>query len=161
MGSTESKLHASKTGERVAYRKSLAKVVRKGLLALAIAVVALGPLVGGIQVGSEMIYLDWHLLPESGNFRYSGLSLAKMSPALRQKLPQSYITVPVWYVALLLAAYPIRSWLRERSLRKLRSANGRCMKCAYDLYGNVSGICPECGTPTAGNMQAHESFIQQ
>jgi undecaprenyl pyrophosphate phosphatase UppP len=24
---------------------------------------------------------------------------------------------------------------------------GRCQKCGYDLTGNVSGRCPECGTP--------------
>jgi len=23
---------------------------------------------------------------------------------------------------------------------------GRCRKCDYDLTGNVSGVCPECGT---------------
>ena len=22
---------------------------------------------------------------------------------------------------------------------------GRCIKCGYDLTGNVSGVCPECG----------------
>ena len=24
---------------------------------------------------------------------------------------------------------------------------GYCKKCDYDLTGNVSGVCPECGTP--------------
>jgi len=24
----------------------------------------------------------------------------------------------------------------------------RCVRCSYDLTGNVSGRCPECGTPT-------------
>jgi len=24
---------------------------------------------------------------------------------------------------------------------------GHCVECDYDLTGNVSGICPECGTP--------------
>lgn len=24
---------------------------------------------------------------------------------------------------------------------------GKCRRCEYDLRGNVSGICPECGTP--------------
>lgn len=125
----------------------IAKFVKKILVGLAIAVIALGPLFGRIRVGSDMICLDWRMLPDAGNYRYSALSVAKMSPSRRQKLPQSYITVPVWYIALLLAAYPIRSWYREQSVRKLRNANGRCMKCAYDLFGNVSGICPECGSP--------------
>ncbi len=26
--------------------------------------------------------------------------------------------------------------------------NGRCIRCRYDLTGNLSGVCPECGTPT-------------
>lgn len=25
---------------------------------------------------------------------------------------------------------------------------GRCRSCGYDLTGNTSGTCPECGTPT-------------
>ncbi len=25
---------------------------------------------------------------------------------------------------------------------------GHCRRCAYDLTGNVSGVCPECGCPT-------------
>lgn len=28
-------------------------------------------------------------------------------------------------------------------------AHGGCKKCGYDLTGLTSGICPECGTPTA------------
>lgn len=24
---------------------------------------------------------------------------------------------------------------------------GCCRECGYDLTGNVSGVCPECGTP--------------
>jgi predicted amidophosphoribosyltransferase len=24
---------------------------------------------------------------------------------------------------------------------------GHCLRCNYDLTGNVSGVCPECGTP--------------
>ena len=25
---------------------------------------------------------------------------------------------------------------------------GHCQKCGYNLTGNVSGVCPECGTAT-------------
>jgi hypothetical protein len=34
-----------------------------------------------------------------------------------------------------------RGMVRRRRRRKL----GLCLGCAYDLRGNVSGICPECG----------------
>ena len=38
---------------------------------------------------------------------------------------------------------------RRASLRERFAVGVRCVRCAYDLTGNVSGICPECGTPTA------------
>ena len=35
----------------------------------------------------------------------------------------------------------------ERPARQAlsRRANGLCLGCGYDLTGNVSGVCPECG----------------
>jgi hypothetical protein len=33
---------------------------------------------------------------------------------------------------------------------KCRPKRGCCAKCNYDLTGNVSGRCPECGTPIPG-----------
>lgn len=29
---------------------------------------------------------------------------------------------------------------------------GRCAKCGYDLRGNVSGVCPECGAPVEAGI---------
>jgi len=40
--------------------------------------------------------------------------------------------------------YPLLPAVRRRKRRKL----GLCPICEYDLRGNESGICPECGTPT-------------
>ena len=39
-------------------------------------------------------------------------------------------------------------WVALRIRRSLRRENqpGHCQQCGYDLTGNVSGICPECGT---------------
>lgn len=45
-------------------------------------------------------------------------------------------------------------WANVRSFRLTKEpdyrpfAVGHCQKCGYDLTGNVSGLCPECGTPT-------------
>lgn len=36
----------------------------------------------------------------------------------------------------------IVAWLRRREYPE-----GACQTCGYNLSGNVSGICPECGTP--------------
>ena len=32
-------------------------------------------------------------------------------------------------------------------------AEARCRKCGYDLCGNVSGGCPECGTATRRHLR--------
>ena len=31
-----------------------------------------------------------------------------------------------------------------------RVPQGRCRQCDYDLTGNTSGVCPECGTAVPG-----------
>lgn len=42
------------------------------------------------------------------------------------------------------AAIALRS---VRNLRRLRRRGVQCIVCGYALTGNVSGVCPECGTP--------------
>ena len=32
----------------------------------------------------------------------------------------------------------------DEAIHELK-ARGRCLACGYDLAGNVSGVCPECG----------------
>lgn len=38
---------------------------------------------------------------------------------------------------------PSSSGLRRQRRARLK----QCLECGYDLTGNVSGVCPECGTP--------------
>lgn len=53
-----------------------------------------------------------------------------------------HFSVPLW--AMGLPAASAAWWLTKRR----RSAEGcrPCEECGYDLQGNVSGACPECGT---------------
>ena len=44
-----------------------------------------------------------------------------------------------------IAACQLRGYLLLRRLRMESSIP--CPKCTYNLTGNVSGTCPECGTP--------------
>lgn len=58
------------------------------------------------------------------------------------------VTLPYWpfvVVGTLGTLSPILSWIR----RRWRFRSGQCASCAYDLTGNTSGRCPECGTPTS------------
>ena len=42
----------------------------------------------------------------------------------------------------------------RRRLRLDRTASGECVTCGYNLTGNTSGVCPECGTPTTAGVKA-------
>jgi len=48
--------------------------------------------------------------------------------------------LPVLWISIFL-----RAWRKNRR----RARAGRCARCRYDLTGNVSGICPECGSRIA------------
>lgn len=53
------------------------------------------------------------------------------------------VVVPLWMVAVLLAIPAALLWWRDRP-----PPTGHCRNCGYDLTGNISGRCPECGEPT-------------
>jgi hypothetical protein len=53
---------------------------------------------------------------------------------------------PFWALTLLFSAYPATVVARWQIGRRRRLANA-CICCGYDLTGNVSGVCSECGTP--------------
>ena len=50
--------------------------------------------------------------------------------------------VPHWLFAVLFALPTAILWYRDR-----RPPKGHCQNCGYNLTGNVTGICPECGEP--------------
>jgi hypothetical protein len=59
--------------------------------------------------------------------------------------------IPFWMLAGATALPPIislRRWLKRRGLRG-RERAGRCAVCGYNLTGNTSGTCPECGAACA------------
>jgi hypothetical protein len=55
---------------------------------------------------------------------------------------------PCWFLVLVLAAYPTWAFIHGPLLRYRRRRRGECVDCGYSLTGNVSGVCPECGTKT-------------
>jgi hypothetical protein len=60
----------------------------------------------------------------------------------------------LWAPVLLFAGYPVIAFVRGPLRRYRRRRMGRCRKCGYDLTGNVSGRCPECGTPVGSEKEA-------
>ena len=55
---------------------------------------------------------------------------------------------PLWVPVVLLAGLAWALWFAFERPIDLRRAKGLCLHCGYDLTGNVSGVCPECGAPT-------------
>jgi hypothetical protein len=55
--------------------------------------------------------------------------------------PMRYVTLPLWIVLLLAGVPAALLWWQDPR----RIPLGHC-RCGYDLTGNVSGHCPECGT---------------
>jgi hypothetical protein len=71
--------------------------------------------------------------PPSG-YQYTPRTFA----ALHIELP-----LHVWFI--LFATYPTIAFVRGPLRRWRRRRKGLCTACAYDLTGNESGVCPECG----------------
>jgi hypothetical protein len=59
-------------------------------------------------------------------------------------------SAPHWSVVAATALPPL-AWfgmvLRRARLRRRRQRRGLCRRCGYDLTGNMSGQCSECGQP--------------
>ena len=55
-----------------------------------------------------------------------------------------YAWGPLWALAAGSGAVAcITGWVGWHPRRRV--GHGRCARCGYDLQGNVSGVCPECG----------------
>jgi len=62
------------------------------------------------------------------------------------------IIIPLWIPVLATLIPTALLWYRDRP------PPGHCRKCGYDLTGNESGVCPECGTElTMGQRRRSET----
>ena len=53
--------------------------------------------------------------------------------------------IPVWSLVVLVLVLPVLIFSRWAKAR-YRSKRSTCLACGYNLTGNTSGVCPECGT---------------
>jgi hypothetical protein len=92
----------------------------------------LGRLAGGLpwygmfRIFQSGVYVPWTFFPE--------FNLARSS----FRFPLHLIVI----VLLPILVYPFLPFATRRYRRK----HGLCLHCGYDLTGNISGVCPECGT---------------
>ncbi len=90
---------------------------------------------GGLQVAGQVCIN----IPASRYARGKGL----YGPLVEFALP-----VGIALLMCILITWIVRQGI-TRNLREELNQRGSptCMKCSYDLTGNVSGTCPECGKP--------------
>jgi hypothetical protein len=86
------------------------------------------------------------------HFYFSRLP-APARPLFRGRFGFGYVANAIWFpdwlptaiFGVLPAWYCLSAWRRSRLARP-----GLCRNCRYDLTGNTSGVCPECGTAVEG-----------
>lgn len=111
-----------------------------------------------------LVPIGWKIIPR--NFRLTGrlfakswcsmcqwlpvyffgtMTLLNIAPMLIFRTPKDefqFIIFPALIAYLLFGSRVIGSLIVRRRARRLYS---RCRKCGYDVRGNTSGRCPECG----------------
>ncbi len=91
--------------------------------------------------GYEVVFAPFNLFQIS----VVKLWLPQISPS--GKKPAWHIKLPTIAPALILSLISLY-WLLPFHRRRVRHRLGQCVACGYDLTGNQSGKCPECGIPT-------------
>jgi hypothetical protein len=89
------------------------------------------------EVGSD--YRWWLQLPE------------RPDPTC-EWFPWQGLRIPLWMFLVVAAVPTMTLWYTDwRAGRR-----GLCRYCGYDLTGNVSGVCPECGIPSKPDRSRHK-----
>jgi len=84
------------------------------------------------------------LLPKI-NARFSHLGI-EFSSSCGSSWDYITLSFPAWMLASPLLAIPPLFLTKRYLRRRKRKRCGLCVRCTYDLTGNVSGTCPECGS---------------
>lgn len=71
------------------------------------------------------------------------------------------VGIPLPLLVLAFGIYPFFAFLRGPYRRHRRRRKGLCPKCGYNLSGNVSGVCPECGDMTGEIAAVRAPFIRR
>ena len=80
-----------------------------------------------------------------------------IDPQASSAFHSSIAYVPLWLLLLLTAIPTAWLWHRDRRLFSSPPDHLSCRGCGYDLTGNLSGVCPECGEKTARREETVES----
>jgi hypothetical protein len=90
---------------------------------------------------ADQVWSEWGFAVQKGTYPLLGLTT---NPAGMGSMEISAVIVPWWFFVAATSVLPaVRLRAIWRRLRRIR--RGLCTDCGYDLTGNTSGTCPECG----------------
>lgn len=92
----------------------------------------------GVKAVLEQLFLSRQLVVGPGS---KGISLTTM--------PQGqFLMIGVWPICAcsFVFALPLLHLCYGKTRVRIRISNNQCASCGYCLFGNESGICPECGS---------------
>ena len=102
------------------------------------------------SVGSNWPDRGWHAARTRWRWQRPAGTIVGGREPIRWSYPKRYvqpgrisILIPLWLPLVIIALPTARVWWTDYR----RPKPGHC-KCGYDLTGNVSGVCPECGQET-------------
>ena len=96
----------------------------------------------GLDFGSVYVFADW-VVPVSGWGVWSAGRASQDFHLWTVKWLIPGVTVRAYPTWMFLIVALIPTYLAWRKLR--RPLPGHCQQCGYDLTGNVTGVCSECG----------------
>jgi len=87
------------------------------------------------------------IMGRSDDHEWTGLFTDYLGFDLRHARDSAYldfdVTIPFWFCCA--GSGILAIFCRRRTLSRVRQ--GKCPICEYNLTANVTGICPECGSP--------------
>jgi hypothetical protein len=114
----------------------------------------------GVQVGAVTVvhakpagflpHLERGLAFRWTQFSFDDWSQFALWPKYDWRSRIRHASVPLWLPLVIMAVPTGTLWWLDRR----RIPPGHCQKCGYNLTGNVSGRCPECGEPAAQPSEA-------
>ena len=113
-------------------------------LPIVLAVAPTSPIVKWGSTLVALVFFVWSCLAALF-FRWSGLD------ALPPEIDLPFLPYTIAFLLYAIAA--CRHWLHPT---RGEPVPGFCTRCGYNLTGNVSGICPECGGPVQPSGQHGE-----
>lgn len=111
--------------------------------ALAVALHNRGPMARGLIVFSVLTTSFIAFFHLAWLFDWGGTATGSSTAGL------AFIFVPIW-ACILGSILAVIAGVIYYGLREHRRNPNGCVHCDYDLTGNISGVCPECGIAIKG-----------